>query len=405
MSFVDYIRTWFRSPPETRTETRAADAVPPEAQYRRATDVAKVGVWDWDIANNQLMFSPTLERMLGLASDAHIETFEDWEARVDIDGAAAQEEIAQAFLAGRHSGEYVSYYHVDLPEGRRYLESRAGPWLDADGRVLGLTGVDTDITELRGMTERLEAALDEARSANQAKSRFLANMSHEFRTPLNCIIGFAQVLQHEQFARQDRNKFDEYIGDIRSSGEHLLSLVNDLLDLSRIEAGYMEKDLEEVDAGEEVRSVARLFAQTAASADLNVNIDWPPGLPRLGIDRRHLHQIVLNLLSNALKFTPAGGRVEITGRAGAGDGVELIMQDTGIGIAAADIPGLVEPFRQAADSLIRAHPGTGLGLAITKALVEVHGGTLSIESEVGRGTTVTVALRRVSAADPMQAAS
>ena len=230
-----------------------------------------------------------------------------------------------------------------------------------------------------------------AEEANQAKSKFLANMSHELRTPLNAIIGFSEIMESGMFGPLGAEKYHEYCSDIRSSGQYLLDVINDILDMSKIEAGRIRLDFEELDAR---RAARRSHARRVGARRRTSSSSWSPKIsPDLALraDRRALKQIVLNLLSNAVKFTPDGGRVTVRGRA-ADDCIVLAIADTGIGIAKDALAKLGRPFEQVESQLTKSHQGSGLGLAIAKSLVELHGGRMRIRSTLGKGTLVVVRL-------------
>ena len=226
--------------------------------------------------------------------------------------------------------------------------------------------------------------------ATQHKSEFLANMSHELRTPLNAVIGFSEVLLERMFG--DLNpKQDEYLQDILSSGRHLLSLINDILDLSKIEAGRMELELTTFDLPVALDNALTLVRERATRHGIRLDLAVDDRVGAVVGDERKIKQVILNLLSNAVKFTPEGGRVTVRALP-AGDAVEVAVSDTGIGIAPEDREAIFEEFRQVGSDYARKREGTGLGLTLARKFVELHGGTIRVESEVGRGSTFTVAL-------------
>ncbi|MCK6450830.1 MAG: HAMP domain-containing histidine kinase [Alphaproteobacteria bacterium] len=240
--------------------------------------------------------------------------------------------------------------------------------------------------------DALARAVRQAEIANRTKSEFLANMSHELRTPLNAIIGFSEIIKDE-LRGAHHPSYREYAKDIHDSGTLLLAVINDILDLAKIEAGKQQLNLESVSAHAIVSSCVVLVRERARSSGIALNAEaMGSGAPELEADPIKLKQILLNLLSNAIKFTPRGGTITVAAREGASGTVEFSVADTGIGMQASDIPLALEPFRQIDSSYGRKYQGTGLGLPLARALAELHGGTLAIQSEPGKGTTVTVAV-------------
>ena len=241
--------------------------------------------------------------------------------------------------------------------------------------------------ELRQSHRRLM----EEHAAHLAKTMYLANMSHELRTPLNAIIGFADLMRDGMMGPVGNPKYAEYLGDIHESASHLLDLINDVLEMSRIEAGRLVLHEAAADIEAILASCYRLLRERARRAGVDLRVEAEPGLPELWCDAAKVQQIMLNLVTNAVKFTPRGGRVMVTARRLAG-GMELVVADTGIGIARKDIPRVLTPFVQAANSRALSSEGAGLGLPLAKRLAELHGGTLILDSELDRGTRVAVLL-------------
>jgi signal transduction histidine kinase len=237
----------------------------------------------------------------------------------------------------------------------------------------------------------LQERAERAEAANEAKSAFLAIISHELRTPLNAIIGFAGLMEDQRFGPLGAPRYREYVSDIRNSGEHLLELINNILDLSRAEAGKLHLQEDTVDVVEAMQICARQMQPRAAEHRVHLELSVPASPPMLRCDAAKLRQVLFNLLSNALKFTPADGRVLLKLDCGADEGITLVVKDTGVGMSPADIPKALEPFTQLDNRLARRYEGTGLGLPLTRSLVELHGGTLRLESALGEGTTVIVA--------------
>ncbi len=276
--------------------------------------------------------------------------------------------------------------------GNIWLSNTKIPFRDKRGKVVGLVGVVRDITIEKLNEATLSAAKEQAELSNRAKSEFLANMSHELRTPLNAIIGFSEIIRQETMGPLGTAVYGEYAGDINEAGIHLLAIINDILDLSKIESGNDELLNEETNVADLVDSVARLLSGRAAECGVTIAINVPAGLPLLSVDRRKLKQVLANMLSNAVKFTERGGRVEL--RVWCEDQRDFFLQvsDNGIGMAPDDIPVALAQFGQVDSRLARQHEGTGLGLPLSKALIELHGGDLQLHSELGVGTTATVFL-------------
>jgi two-component system cell cycle sensor histidine kinase PleC len=253
------------------------------------------------------------------------------------------------------------------------------------------------ISDLRASQQRLAELAEKyaeektrAEEANQAKSKFLANMSHELRTPLNAIIGFSEIMESGMFGPLGAEKYNEYCTDIRGSGQYLLEVINDILDMSKIEAGRIRLDFEDLELDALLAESMRVVSAKAQEKQLEVVSRISPDL-HLRADRRAVKQIALNLLSNAVKFTPAGGRIVVRGRV-ADDCIVLGIADSGIGIARDALTRLGRPFEQVESQLTKSHQGSGLGLAIAKSLVELHGGHMRIRSALGKGTLVVVRL-------------
>jgi signal transduction histidine kinase len=238
--------------------------------------------------------------------------------------------------------------------------------------------------------EALRLAKDEAEAANQAKSGFLATMSHELRTPLNAIIGFSEMMLREVLGALGNEQYRAYVGDIHASGTHLLQIINDILDLSKAEAGKIELLEDVFDLRDIMRSVTQLTAGRIHEAELSQEVDFPGDLPPIRGDERKTKQVLLNLVTNSLKFTPAGGRITVSARFDPEDGLAVTVADTGIGIPEEDLERVMKPFEQVDSSLSRQHQGTGLGLPLVKAIMEMHGGRMRLKSTLGAGTAVTV---------------
>jgi two-component system, cell cycle sensor histidine kinase DivJ len=299
--------------------------------------------------------------------------------------AAGNEQVSVIFRVRRSSsGDVVEYVPVEMrcrliavPEGE-------------PGNSC-LVAVTRDVSDRKAHEAELERARDAAEEASRAKTEFLANMSHELRTPLNAVIGFADILSGEMFGKLSEARYREYARLIHESGKHLLNVVNDILDISKVEAGKFRLVKEPVDVGALVALSCDIMRHAAEQRSLALIAEVAPGLPLLPTDRRTCKQMLLNLIANAIKFTDPGGVVRVSARETQGD-IELSVADNGIGIAKQDLPKLGNPFVQANNAYGRAGHGTGLGLSVVSGLAELHGGRLVLESTLGQGTTATIIL-------------
>ena len=271
------------------------------------------------------------------------------------------------------------------------LKTHEEKLVDSEKRLIASVA-DLSVSQQRTaeLAEKYAEEKTRAEEANQAKSKFLANMSHELRTPLNAIIGFSEIMESGMFGPLGTEKYHEYCTDIRDSGQYLLDVINDILDMSKIEAGRIRLDFEDLSLDTLLNEATRVVGARALDKQLELKARISPEL-RLRADRRALKQVVLNLLSNAVKFTPVGGRVTVRGRA-TNHCITLAIADTGIGIAKDALARLGRPFEQVESQLVKSHHGSGLGLAISKSLVELHGGRMRIRSTLGKGTLVVVRL-------------
>ena len=367
-----------------------------EAQLRCIVEGSAQGVCVR--TNTEVLFiNEAFAHMAGFASMREMSDFTEAEARagrninnsiiIHPDDRALVGEHMRRRLAGE---EAISRYEFRLQQQDGtlvWVEARA-TLVHWDGQPASLSWM-SDVNARKTMELELVQSKEAAEYANRTKTEFLANMSHELRTPLNAIIGFAEVIQGEMFGPVGIAKYVEYARDIHASGRHLLELINDILDLSKIESGKLELRAERIAIGPVVEECLTLVRNRAQKSDVALKTDIAPGLPLLTCDARALKQVLLNFLSNAVKFTPAGGTVT-TGAAHAADGgLTLWVRDTGIGMKDSDIAVALSAFGQIDSKIARKHKGTGLGLPISKSLIELHGGTLTIASAPGEGTTMT----------------
>jgi PAS domain S-box-containing protein len=361
-----------------------------ENRFRDYAEVASDWYWEVDADRKMTFLSELFFTLTGTAACDVL----GHSATEFLGTYAADPESAQTlapFLAQQTMRDMRLRY--PKPDGTViYLSVSAKPYFDAAGRFVGYRGVGSDITGEVEAAQNLRAEKERAEIANRAKSEFLANMSHELRTPLNAIIGFSEIIMNHVFGNNPPENYDAYAVDINTSGKHLLSLINEILDLSKVEAGHSE--LRENEAGLDtlIETSRNLFGARFQLANLSFSVDLPTPAPILLVDAGKLKQCLSNLLSNAMKFTDAGGAVGITARYEPNGALAIAVSDTGIGIAACDISKALSPFGQVEPAFQRSHTGTGLGLTITKALIEQHGGSLKIDSKPGAGTTVTLTL-------------
>jgi signal transduction histidine kinase len=256
--------------------------------------------------------------------------------------------------------------------------------------VASQSELEREVRSHKATVTRLAQAKQAAEAASHAKSEFVANMSHELRTPLNAIIGFSELMSRETFGPLGDARYQAYAEDVHDSAGHLLAIINDILEVAKADAGKLELAEEAVDLGEVLGSAARLFARRTAKAGLSLSVNLPPDLPRLRADGSKVSQIVQSLLSNAVKFTPAGGRIEMSAAADPRRGLSVTVRDTGIGVAPVHLAKLTQPFFQVEGAFSRHHAGTGMGLTIVATMMRQHGGTVEFESELSKGTTARV---------------
>jgi PAS domain S-box-containing protein len=356
-----------------------------EQKLRDYLTVSSDWLWEQD-AERRLTFASS--NVFGIDTDALIGKA-SWET---ITKQMTDEQIA-SYDADMSAELPFRNLRVQQPdaEGRQlYLNISGKPIYDADGRFRGYRGTAHDVSkQVAAEAESLRLRL-EAESANRAKTEFLANISHELRTPLNAILGFSEIMEGALLGPLSE-RYQSYAADIHKSGQYLHGLVTNILDLSRIEMNEVHLDEEVVEVGELVESCINMLRMRADEQAVRLEARAAPDLPPIRCDRLRLKQALINLVANAIKFTPKYGRVSISAKLD-GDGLALSVSDTGIGMRPEDIPRALEAFRQIEPQVNRRHEGVGLGLALTKALVERHGGRLELTSAPGAGTTATIHL-------------
>ncbi|MBI4826416.1 MAG: GAF domain-containing protein [Nitrospirae bacterium] len=391
-----------------------------ESSLQRAQSVAHIGSWYLDIIHDELFWSEETYRIFGIPMEATL----SYKCFLDVVHPDDRELLDKAWAAALKGEPYDIKHRVLVDGNLKWVREIAEIEFNKEGAAVKGIGTVQDITALKEAedelkeysekledkvkkrTEELEVAKFQAEAANTAKSEFLANMSHELRTPLNSILGFSDVLINGM-AGPLTGKQIEFTTDIKDSGSHLLSLINDILDLSKVEAGKMELDPGSFNLKDLLNNSLAMFKEKAMKHKIKIKFEAGRGVGAITADERKIKQVVFNLLSNALKFTPDGGSVSVAARltppasppplslrptvgalkqGGEGELIEISVADTGIGIAAEDMGKLFQPFQQIEHHLSKKYEGTGLGLSLCKQFVELHGGRIWVESEVGKGS-------------------
>ena len=358
-----------------------------EERYAIATKVATEGMYEWNVADGLLFVS---EHTKAFFPSGVPPTAEAWNSLIHPDDYAGYQAALRDHFKGITARLEHEYRIASAGGEYRWVIDRGIAVRDAGGHAVRLVGAVTDVTARKRAEQALRDARAQAEAASREKSQFLANMSHELRTPLNAVIGFSEVLHDGMFGELN-TKQREYVHDILESSQHLLSLINDVLDLSKIEAGRMELELAEFDVAAALERALSLVKERAQRHGVRVSLDALPGLGTLRADERKFKQIMLNLLSNAVKFTAEGGSVTVLA-ARVVHGIEVRVSDTGVGIAPEDHAAVFEEFKQVGRDYTKKAEGTGLGLTLTKRFVELHGGEIRLESALGQGSTFTITL-------------
>jgi PAS domain S-box-containing protein len=361
-----------------------------EASYRAFFDHAVEGIFRTTPGGHYLAVNQALADIYGYPTpEALIIGLTDISAQLYADPKRRDE-----FRVLMQANDVVTHFVSEIyhRSGRRiWISENARAVRDWSGELLCYEGTVEDVTEKFEQERTLRAALRQAEIANKMKAAFLAAMSHELKTPLNAVLGFSEIIRDEMLGPIGHEAYREYAGDIHNSGARLLSVINDVLDVSRLEGGLLTIEARPENVLDVAESAIKL-ARGITQDQRKIAIDVPADLPSLQVDPRRLAQALGNLLANALKFTPETGSVRFAARLQPDGGVHLSVEDTGIGMAEETIAAALEPFRQLDGTLARRFEGAGLGLSIAKALAELHGGGLNIQSAVGDGTIVTIML-------------
>ncbi len=360
-----------------------------EERFALAMRASNEGIWDWDLATDKTHMSKRLESLMEVKSNARITKNTVYKS-IHPEDKKTYRDAMIAHLKGETEVFECEFRFLRRNGDIRWLRDRGLALRHPDGLAYRMIGSVGDITERKRGEEVLRDALEQAEIANRTKTDFLANISHELRTPLNAIIGFSDLISSEIFGPIGVEKYREYTVTISESGHHLLDIINDILDIARIEVGKLDFKPERVKLEPVFESCLRLIRERAEKGDLTLRRNIQGDLPDIKADPRRLKQILLNLLSNAVKFTPAKGTVTLKARMTKAGTLVISVSDTGIGMKAADIPNVMTAFVQVDSKLSRSYEGTGLGLPLTKSFVELHDGNMGIKSSPGKGTTVTI---------------
>ena len=361
-----------------------------ESRLSEAQAIGHMGHWTWHMDSHEIEWSDEIYRIFGLDQESFepsMDALTKYVVRRDI--GRTMQAFQRAMIEKR---DYEMEFAIKRPSGEeRFIKCQGRCKLDEDREVKYLFGIMQDVTAQIEHEHELRTAKESVERAYSAKSQFLANMSHELRTPLNAIIGFSEMMQRQLLGPIGTEKYLDYIKGIRESGEHLLDLISDILDMSKIEAGKYELVTEQVNVSKVIQLSVHMMEGRALDNAIKLKTKLESDDITITADRRAIMQVLLNLLSNAVKFTKEKGEVSVSCKKTKA-GIEIIVKDNGIGIPAMKLNSITNPFEQVSCQYTRDHEGSGLGLAITKELIELHGGQMSIESKVDVGTSVKITL-------------
>ena len=365
---------------------------------------ANIGIWEYQISDGRLIWDERMLSLYGIPSEEFSGKYEDWLQRLHPDDLDwVQQAERQAYQGAR---DCRAEFRIIRPDGTiRFIESYAFNQYNAQGEILKTIGLNLDITDRKQAEAQLQRINEELIKATRLKDEFLANMSHELRTPLNAILGMTEILQEEIFGDLNDRQMQS-LHTIEKSSNHLLELINDILDVAKIEAGQIKLSCQPSNIEALCQSSLVFIKQQAFSKNIQLESEIPANLPTINLDERRIRQVLINLLNNAVKFTPNGGKITLKvsyikvlgnknneiAKGGAYDTLEISIVDTGIGIPPDQIKRLFQPFVQVESALNRNYEGSGLGLVLVKRLVELHGGEVRLTSELGVGSCFTIAL-------------
>ncbi|NMF60500.1 PAS domain-containing protein [Pseudanabaena yagii] len=363
-----------------------------EERLKLALEGSGDGLWDWDITNSKVYVSPRWLEMLDYAENELSINLSNWANLIHPDDKSWVLDLLNDHLQNSNA-RYAYDYRVQTKSGQWKWIANFGKVVarDKDGKPLRMVGTHKDISDrkkaeeqLQLSSERISLANAELSRAARLKDEFLAGMSHELRTPLNAILGMSEILLEELHGRINSSQ-KQSVNLIESSGKHLLNLINDILDLSKIEAGRMELEINSVEVQQLCKDSLSFVKEMAFKKNIQIRYDIARGIDHVELDERRIRQVLINLLSNAVKFTPEGGEVQLSVICPEPEKIEFAISDTGIGIATDQMDKLFQPFMQIDSKLSRRYSGTGLGLSLVRRIVELHGGSVTLESEVGQG--------------------
>lgn len=371
---------------EVEVNTRLAESV---ARLREAQILSGTGYWTLDLKTGRIIFSDELKEIMGWTEDTAPQVYQDATNLVHPDDVDV---VGREMERAREAGGVMEYDHrMKTASGEwKWLRERGQIAIGEDGRPEMFEGVTMDITSIKESESNLQQAIIEAEASSKAKSDFLANMSHELRTPLNAVIGFTSILKDQSPSEVDPEKYGQYLELIQQSGEHLLNIINDVLDLSKIEAGRMLPKFEWASGKAVVEQSVAMVAGLKEAESSKITIESVEEGSYILVDTQQLTQVLVNLMTNAVKFSDKGQPITVRLINDDRGGLSIQVEDHGVGMSAEQIEEAYEPFVQIEATYTKSVAGTGLGLAIARNLVELNGGTFFLESEAGKGTVATV---------------